>query len=187
MSTATVTTDGSTKTSETGKQPHNLVWQLRKAREEWAIIFEGVSDEDGFRRVGRMNSLGWMMAHLAWHEQLVYALMTGKMIAPTLNEIAPTGGPVTTPRLSEMTSLWQQVTSETDAYFATLTLEDLRGHLEFNGDTFPECIGAIFQRINNHYFYHIGEASAIRQMLEHPDIPDIMAEFGSVTYHPELR
>ena len=42
------------------RQPHNLVWQLRKARDEWTMIFDGISDEDGNRRLGRMNSLGWM-------------------------------------------------------------------------------------------------------------------------------
>ena len=63
MSTAISTSNEQVNQKQSEAQ--NLVWQLRKAREEWAIIFDGVSDEDGLRRLGRMNSLGWMMAHMA--------------------------------------------------------------------------------------------------------------------------
>lgn len=186
MSTATVTSNNG-KNSISEKQPHNLVWQLRKARAEWRIIFDGVSDEDGSRRLGRMNSLGWMMAHLAWHEQLIYLLLTGNMIAPELNDIAAYGAPATTPRLSEMKALWEKVIPVVDEHLATLTVADLLGHISFpNGDQIPENLGAILQRVNNHYFYHIGEASAIRQILEHTDFPEVMSDFNSVTYRPDF-
>ena len=168
------------------KQPHNLVWQIRKARDEWRIIFDGVSDEDGDRRLGRMNSLGWMMAHMAWHEQLIYMLLTGKLIAPELNDLAAYGGAATTPRLSEVKELWEKVTPVVDEYLATLTVNDLLGRISFpNGDPIPENLGAILQRVNNHYFFHIGEASAIRQLLEHTRFPEVMSDFNSVTYRPE--
>jgi len=36
-----------------------------------------------------------------------------------------------------------------------------------------------------HYFYHIGEASAIRQMLGHKNLPDYVGDMEEVQYRPE--
>jgi hypothetical protein len=45
--------------------PHPLVSQLRFARSEFVRGLDGVSEEDGTRRVLPMNSLGWMVGQLA--------------------------------------------------------------------------------------------------------------------------
>ena len=92
MSTATVVQNGQATIDGVKTQPHHLVWQLRNARKEWAIIFDGVSDEDGERRFGRLNSLGWFMAHLAWHEMMNLGALTGEMLVPELHEFAAKGG-----------------------------------------------------------------------------------------------
>ena len=47
---------------------HPLVDQLRFARSEWVRALEGVSDEDARRRLTPMNSISWMVGHLAWQE-----------------------------------------------------------------------------------------------------------------------
>ena len=47
---------------------HPLVDQLRFARSEWVRVLEGVSDEDARRRLTPMNSISWMVGHLAWQE-----------------------------------------------------------------------------------------------------------------------
>ena len=41
---------------------------------------------------------------------------------------------------------------KTDVYSSTLIKDDLLGQVEFNGETFPECDGAILQHLINHYF-----------------------------------
>ena len=42
-----------------------LVVQLRFARSEFVRCLEGLTDEDGRKRLGPMNSISWMMGHLA--------------------------------------------------------------------------------------------------------------------------
>ena len=45
-----------------------LVDQLKFARNEFERCFEGVPDEDGEERLMPINSIGWMVAHLANQE-----------------------------------------------------------------------------------------------------------------------
>ena len=73
--------------------------------------------------------------------------------------------------------LWRGATAVADTHLASLTLEDMVGSVAFMGETFPEPIGAILQRMNNHYFCHMGEASAIRQILDRATVPEVMAVF----------
>ena len=49
--------------------PHPLVDQLRFARSEFRRALAGVGEEDGAKRLLPMNSLGWMVGHLADQEQ----------------------------------------------------------------------------------------------------------------------
>ena len=49
--------------------PHPLVLQLRFTRGEFARAFKGVEDEDARRRLMPMNSISWIVGHLAWQEQ----------------------------------------------------------------------------------------------------------------------
>lgn len=44
---------------------HPLVEQLRFTREEWLRALRGVPEEDGFRRLEPINSIGWIVGHLA--------------------------------------------------------------------------------------------------------------------------
>ena len=52
---------------------HPRVDQLRFARSEWKRGLRGLSEEDAQRRLLPMNSISWMVGHLAWHERLVWA------------------------------------------------------------------------------------------------------------------
>ena len=185
MSTATAIQNGQANLNGAENTTHHLVWQLRNARKEWAIIFDGVSDEDGERRFGRINSLGWFMAHLAWHEMMNLGAFTGEMMFPQLHEIAGKGNPATTPKLSEMRALWEQIAAAVDERFATLTVDDLLGEVNYFGWVYPENLGSVLQRTNNHYFYHMGEAAAVRQLLDHTGYPEVMADEGAMDYYPE--
>jgi hypothetical protein len=36
-----------------------------------------------------------------------------------------------------------------------------------------------------HYWYHTGEAAAVRQMLGHSDLPQFVGDINQVAYRPE--
>jgi hypothetical protein len=44
---------------------HALVEQLRFARSEWRRGLRGVPDADGSRHIEPMNSIGWIVGHMA--------------------------------------------------------------------------------------------------------------------------
>ena len=82
---------------------HPLVDQLRFTRSEFRRGLRGTPAEDGVRRLEPMNSIGWIVAHMAWHEQRYWLTRAQDIILrPELNEIARTGGPATTPPLRPM-------------------------------------------------------------------------------------
>ena len=43
----------------------------------------------------------------------------------------------------------------------------------------------MLQRNFYHYWFHIGEAHAIRQMLGHQDLPQFVGDMSSAVYRPE--
>ena len=96
--------------------PHPLVAQLRFARSEFVRGLEGVSEADALQRIGPMNSLGWIVGHLANQEHRYWVrLGQGRNVAPGLNERVGTGRPASTPPLSEMWATWRTVTEAADS------------------------------------------------------------------------
>ena len=88
---------------------HPLVEQLRFTRSEWQRALRGVPEADGLRRLEPMNSIGWIVAHLAWQEQRYWLTRDqGVTPLPVLDEVAPNGGPPTTPDLAQMLAAWRQ-------------------------------------------------------------------------------
>src|SRR6476646_4721792 len=63
-----------------------LVEQLRFTRSEFRRGLRGTPEPDAVRRLEPMNSIGWIVAHMAWHEQR-YWLTRG------LGETPPGSGP----------------------------------------------------------------------------------------------
>ena len=84
-----------------------------------------------------------------------------------------------------MWAAWRTVTAAADEYLATLTPQILQTHLEWKGRTWPESVGTLLQRNLYHYWYHTGEASAIRQMLGHTQLPDFVGDMSAAVYRPE--
>jgi hypothetical protein len=54
-----------------GDVPHLLVSQLRFARAEFVRCLQGVSAEDGIRRLKPMNCISWIVGHLASQENFM--------------------------------------------------------------------------------------------------------------------
>ena len=153
--------------------PHPLVDQLRFTRAEWRRALRGVPDADGVRRLEPMNSIGWIVGHLSWQEQRYFVTRAqGETPLPVLNELVASGAPASTPPLGEMLAAWKTVTAAADRYLDNLTSADLAGPL---GGTGPaRRAGDAVQRVIYHYWFHIGEILAIRQLLGHPNRPEFV-------------
>jgi hypothetical protein len=165
---------------------HPLVTQLRFARSELVRCLEGVSDEDARRHLEPMNCISWIVGHLAYQENVYWMLRAqGQNLAPDLQQRVGWGQPPSTPPLDEMWAVWHTITSAADRYLDTLTPELLQTHLEWEGKALPENIGTMLLRNIYHYWFHIGEAHAIRQLLGHPDLPQFVGDISKAPYRPE--
>jgi uncharacterized damage-inducible protein DinB len=166
--------------------PHPLVTQLRFARSEFVRGLGGVTDDDGVRRVEPMNSIGWIVGHLANQEHRYWVrLAQGRDIAPGLNDRVGTGRPASAPPLDEMWATWSTVTAAADAYLDTLTTSMLTTFFERNGRPVGESVGTLLLRNIYHYWFHAGEAAAIRQVLGHTDLPEFVGDMTASAYRPE--
>ncbi len=165
--------------------PHPLVSQLRFTRSEWVRGLEAVTAEEGGRRFGAINPIAWMIGHLAWQEQLYWLTRAqGRTPVPGLARVA-FGAPATTPPLAEAWAAWRTVTSAADPFLDTLTTERLLTHYEVDGRPHPESIGTQMQRMIYHYWYHLGESQAVRQLLGHRDLPAFVGDIGRAPYCPD--
>jgi hypothetical protein len=167
--------------------PHPLVVQLRFARSEFVRCLEGVSPEDAVRRVLPMNSLSWVVGHMASQEGAFWVLLAqGQRLHPELRDLVGTGRPASTPPLDEMWAAWRDITAAADPYLDTLTVEVLQTCFIWKGEPFKETIGTLLQRNLYHYWFHTGEAAGIRQALGHTGLPDFVGDLGgSAPYQPE--
>ncbi len=163
--------------------PHPLVTQLRFARSEFVRCLAGVPEEDARRRLEPMNCISWIVGHLACQENLYWVLRAqGRTVAPGLCERTGWGRPPSTPPLAEMWDAWHAVTRAADRYLDSLTPEMLDTHLEWEGKPLPESVGTMLLRNIFHYWFHLGEAHAIRQMLGHPDLPQFVGDMAEALY-----
>ncbi|MBN1219087.1 MAG: DinB family protein [Anaerolineae bacterium] len=166
---------------------HPLVTQLRFARGELQRALEGLTDEEARRRLKPMNCISWMIGHLANQENRYWVLAAqGKTLFPELHELVGFGKPASTPPLDEMWEIWRTVTAAADVYLDTVTPEILQTRFEWQGKPHPESVGTLLQRALYHYWYHIGEAMAVRQMLGHANLPEFVGDIGAkAPYRPE--
>jgi uncharacterized damage-inducible protein DinB len=180
--------------------PHPLVTQLRFARSEFVRCLEGISDEDSRNRILPMNCISWMVGHLAAQEQYYFVFFhQGKVPHPQLNKLVGFGHPATTPPLADMRQVWHDITAAADLFLDTMTTEQLQIHLEQHlekdvkaledslfGTASKEALARVLAqksvrnaenngtrilRATYHYFFHTGEAHAVRQQLGHPNLP----------------
>src|SRR5262249_41726911 len=62
---------------------HPVVELLRFTRLEWQRGLRGVTEQDGARHVGQMNSIGWIVGHMTWHEQRTFFMRPrGELLLP---------------------------------------------------------------------------------------------------------
>jgi hypothetical protein len=174
-------------TEEKENMTHPLVDQFRFTRSEWLRGLEGISEAEGSRHFGPMNCVSWTVGHLAWHEQRTFLTRPQNILLfPQLNELFAYGAPMNTPSLKEMLATWRSVTQAADPYLDSLTTELLLTDLLVDGKPVGDSRGSVLHRITYHYWYHIGEIQAIRQMLGHTDLPEYVGDIEmEAPYRPE--
>jgi hypothetical protein len=168
--------------------PHPVVEQLRFTRSEFQRALKGVTDEEARQRFMPMNSIGWIVGHLAAQEQRywLHFAQGGEMVVPSLVDFG-FGKPASTPPLDEMWEAWHTVIAAVDPYLDTLTTADLLVVPEkLKASSFNESIGTLMRRVTYHYWYHLGESQAIRQLLGHTDLPTFVGDINDeAPYRPE--
>ena len=166
---------------------HPLVDQFRFTRSEWLHGLQGVSEQDGARHFGPMNCISWTVGHLAWHEHRYWVeLAQGKMLYPELNKSYAYGAPMSTPSFQEMLDTWHAAKTAADPFLDGLTTAGLMVDLLRDGKSVGQTVGSALRRITYHYWYHIGEIQAIRQMLGHQELAEYVGDIESeAPYQPE--
>ncbi|HVD31682.1 MAG TPA: DinB family protein [Methylomirabilota bacterium] len=173
--------------ARSARRAHPLVDQLRFTRSEWLRALRGVSDESGARHFGRMNSIGWIVGHLAWQEQR-YLLHRpqGIMLRDDIQRDFTTGGPMSTPSLVATLAAWRSITKAADPFLDQLTTKKLLVDLPLNGKRSGQTQGSAIRRMTYHYWFHIGEILAIRQQLGEKRLPEYVGSIeAKAPYRPE--
>jgi uncharacterized damage-inducible protein DinB len=165
---------------------HPLVAQLRFTRSEWLRALDGIGDEDARRRLGPMNSISWIVGHLAWQEQRYWLTFAqGQTPVQQLNELVGYGRPASTPPLDQMLATWQTITRASDPWLDTVTTGKLQEEITVRGWT-TTTYGSLMLRVIYHYWHHIGEIMAIRQQLGHQNLPEFVGDIdGQAPYRAE--
>jgi hypothetical protein len=162
---------------------HPLVTQLWFARSEFVRGLEGVSPEDAVRRLEPMNCMSWIVGHLASQENFLWVKIAQDIdLAPDLYKVVGYGRPTTTPPWEEMWARWREITETADQYLTTITPQTLHTHFTWQGKQLSEDVGTTLLRNIYHYWFHLGEAYAIRQMLGHTDLPEFVGGMSEVRH-----
>jgi hypothetical protein len=160
-----------------------IVTQLWFARSEFVRCLEDVTAEDAVRRIKPMNCLSWIVGHLASQEHYLWLEQAqGIEIVTGLHQQVGYGSPPSTPSWDEMWAHWHKITKAADIYLKTISENILSTHPIWQGQQVPEDIGTRLLRNIYHYWFHIGEAHAIRQILGHPNLPQYVGNMSKVVH-----
>ena len=164
--------------------PHPLVTQLRFTRSEWIRGLKAVTPAEAARRFGPINPISWMIGHLAWQEQLYWVERAQATTAvPEVKQFGY-GKPLVVPALDDAWQWWHTVTAAADPYLDQLTGPALTKC--WKRETSGETPGTKLYRTTYHYWFHLGESQAIRQMLgPAKKLPDFVGSFKNAPYRPE--
>ena len=164
---------------------HTMVEQLRFTRGEFVRCLEGLSLQDSYAQHGQMNCISWTIGHLAAHESNYFVFLAqNKIVQPELRKICGFGSPRSVPKLDDMWAAWREITANADVFLDTLTTEKLLEHFEWKGKPLDDSIGTMLYRTIYHYWYHLGEAHATRQMLGHRNLPQFVGDQSEALFKP---
>ena len=163
--------------------PHPLVMQLRFTRSEWVRGLRSVTAAEAQRRFDPINPIAWMIGHLAWQEQRYFVeLAQNEVAVPEVKQFGY-GEPLSVPSLDEAWGWWRAVTRAADTYLNGIRARDLTR--PWKRDRSGETPGTRLLRTTYHYWFHLGESQAVRQLLGHTKLPTFVGGFGKSPYRPE--
>ena len=164
---------------------HPLVDQLRFTRSEWLRALDGIPEADAEIRLQPMNSIGWIVFHLAWHEQRDFVTrLQGRTPVPEANVHGANGQPASTPPIAEALRAWRAVTAAADPALDRLDGTALEAWIPGTREPNTRLVGSSLQRVIYHYWFHTGEITAIRQILGHAGVPEFV---GDIDRHAPFR
>lgn len=149
---------------------HALVETYHITRREFERNLVGLQEEDARKPIGPMNCISWIIGHAA-HQQYTFFVDWAQGRGPDPRfQAYGTGNPASGPPLAVAMSLWQIACNEADVFLDSATDESLRIVYENN-----ENGGTLLVRSAFHIWCHLGEISAIRQILGHkpPEFVDM--------------
>lgn len=153
---------------------HFLVEQYRFAVREWLRGHDNMPAEDALKRLGHANSIGWMVGHLAEFDQKVWVERV--LGSPVTTETKKFGfrRPATTPELGHVFDLWHAIQEKTAEVHETLSDADMAELPHLFGRQVHQPVSMWLLRMGWHYWYHLGEMQAVRQVLGHENLPDFV-------------
>ncbi len=127
-----------------------------------------LSDEDARRRIEPMNCISWIIGHMANQEHRYFvAWPRGQEAEPPYQPFG-FGSPPSQPPLEEVMALWHATCEAADVLLHTADEETLRRPIIAPDPAVErENLGTRITRNIFHYWCHIGEINAIRQILGH--------------------
>ena len=170
------------------RKANPIVEQLRFTRGEWLRALAGLKPKDATVHHGQMNSIGWIVGHLAWQEQRYLLLRPqGIMLRQDIQQAFTTGGPMSTPALKDTLAAWRQIIRATDPFLDKLTTRALLRDLPLvEGKRSGQTQGDAIRRMTYHYWFHIGEIMAIRQVLGQKRLPEYVGPLErKAPYRPD--
>ena len=170
------------------RKPHPMVEQLRFTRREWLRALQGVTEKDARVHHGQMNSIGWIVGHLAWQEQRYLLVRSQKtMLRKDIQTRFTTGGKKSTPELKDTLAAWREITTASEPFLDKLATSRLLRDLPMpTGKRSGQTLGSAIRRMTYHYWFHIGEILAIRQMIGGKGLPEYVGAIeAQAPYRPE--
>ena len=157
---------------------HPRIDQHKFARAEWLRGLVGLSETDAAVRLEPINSISWMVGHMAWHErECWFRRARGLRVEPILDAFA-TGQAASVPSFAEMQAAWDRIVASADPFLDALTTADLERRPRHDPRPNPPIVGSQVQYVTYHYWSHIGEVSAVRQILGHAGLAEYVGDFA---------
>ncbi len=161
--------------------PHPLLVQLRFTRDEFQRALAGLTDADARRRFLPMNCISWNIGHLAWQEQRYWLWRgQGTLLLPEIDTQFSFGAPASTPELTAVWEAWHTIVAAADPWLDTLNEADMVAAPQGSDAPGNSLLGTMCLRMIYHYWYHLGESMAVRQMLGHTGLPEFVGSMDTV-------
>lgn len=159
---------------------HPIVDQLHFTRSEFLRGLKGVTDEQAAHRFLPMNCIAWNVGHMVWQEQRYLHYFTGTAyIYPDIHRDFAYGAPASTPSLKQILTAWRKITRLSEPWLETVNDRILMKKAIRDGKPSRFLTGSLIQRLIYHYWYHLGEISAVRQILGQTDLPQYVGNLDS--------